>query len=54
MPNDSVTTSHIGATVWITTSGTTTLTLQCGSVDARGTAGLGNPTLTALEVGSIS
>jgi len=54
MPNDSVTTSHIGATVWITTSGSTTLALQCGSVDLKGTALFENPTLTALEVDSIS
>ena len=54
MPKDALATSYLGGTGWITSSTATTLTLQCGSVDARGTAGIGNPTLTALEVDSIS
>ena len=54
MPNSSLITSYIGATGWITSSAATTLTLQCGSVNAQGKALFGNPTLTALEVDSIS
>jgi len=54
IPNAALNTSYIGATGWITSSAGTTLTLQCRSVDLKGTALFGNPTLTALEVDSIS